>query len=168
MDVPARTRVASAPPATKAGLLATLALVGAAVASLEPERAGIYLLLLTLLFLVRVAGQLVVAGWSPAWLPPMAAWNFVPYRILLPIQAVLLGGMASGGALVLGGLRPGPQLGDAFVWCSVAYWAAMGVRYARRMLAHHDQRWFGGAIPILFHCVLAAFLFVLSSASAAS
>jgi hypothetical protein len=168
MDVPARARVASAPAATKAGLLATLVLVGAGLVFFEPARAGVYLLLLTALFLVRVAGQLVVVSRSPAWLPPMEQWNFVPYRILLPIQVVLLTAMAAGGQLVLGGVRPGPGLGAAFVWCSVAYWAAMGVRYARRMSAHPDQRWFGGAIPIVFHCVLAAYLFVLGSSGAAS
>ena len=71
--------------------------------------------------------------------------------------------MASVSLLVPEGHRAATAVGDALVWCSFAYWAAMGVRYARRMLAQPDQRWFGGAIPIVFHCVLASFLFVLGS-----
>jgi hypothetical protein len=58
---------------------------------------------------------------------------------------------------------PRPELGQALVWASYAYLAAMAARYARRMLRRPDQRWFGGAIPIVFHCVLAAFVFVLGS-----
>jgi hypothetical protein len=36
--------------------------------------------------------------------------------------------------------------------------AAMIVRYIVRMIERPDQRWFGGTIPIIFHCVVAAFL----------
>jgi hypothetical protein len=35
----------------------------------------------------------------------------------------------------------------------------MAVRYAVRMYRRPGERWFGGAIPIVFHFVLAAFLF---------
>jgi hypothetical protein len=31
------------------------------------------------------------------------------------------------------------------------------------MARRPEQRWFGGTVPIVFHCVLAAFLFVLGS-----
>jgi uncharacterized protein len=39
----------------------------------------------------------------------------------------------------------------------------MAVRYAVRMARRPGERWFGGAIPIVFHCVLAAWLFVFGS-----
>jgi hypothetical protein len=39
----------------------------------------------------------------------------------------------------------------------------MAVRYVVRMGRQPDQRWFGGTIPIVFHWVLASFLFVLGS-----
>jgi hypothetical protein len=29
------------------------------------------------------------------------------------------------------------------------------------MALHRDARWFGGAIPIVFHCVLASFILVV-------
>ena len=39
----------------------------------------------------------------------------------------------------------------------------MAARYAVRMRRRPGQRWFGGAIPIVFHFVLAAYLYVLGS-----
>jgi hypothetical protein len=94
----------------------------------------------------------------------MERWNLVPYRILLPIQVALLALMsvialdvARGSGAFAG---PDATLGAVLVPLSYAYWAAMTGRYAWRMTRRHDQRWFGGAIPIVFHCVLAAFLFV--------
>jgi uncharacterized protein len=119
------------------------------------------LLLFTALSCVRVAGQIGVALRHPRWLPPMEQWNFVPYRVLLPIQLVIIALMV---AIAVGGAEPGPGVAAALIAGSFVYWAAMAVRYARRMLRRPDQRWFGGAIPIVFHCVLAAFLFVLGAA----
>jgi len=43
------------------------------------------------------------------------------------------------------------------------YAAAMLVRYLVRMMRRPEQRWFGGAIPIVFHLVLASYLYVLGS-----
>ena len=37
--------------------------------------------------------------------------------------------------------------------------AVMALRYVVRMVRRPGQRWFGGAIPIVFHLVLASFLF---------
>jgi hypothetical protein len=37
----------------------------------------------------------------------------------------------------------------------------MAVRYVVRMTRRPEQRWFGGTIPIFFHWVLAAYLFVV-------
>ena len=39
------------------------------------------------------------------------------------------------------------------------YAGAMAVRYVVRMYRRPSERWFGGAIPIVFHFVLAGFLF---------
>jgi hypothetical protein len=51
------------------------------------------------------------------------------------------------------------------VAAAFAYWGAMAVRYVLRM-RRPSERWFGGAIPIFFHCVLAGFVFVLGVALA--
>lgn len=174
MDVPARARLSrarSAPPATIAALAATLAIVVVALAIHVPgarddaRRAGVVLGLFTVLFGIRVAGQLLVLRMSPRWLPPMEQWNLVPYPILLPIQLVLLVVMTVVTADLARGakiLSTGPNVGFVLVGCACAYAAAMVVRYVVRMARRPEQRWFGGAIPIVFHCVLAAWLFVLA------
>ncbi len=48
--------------------------------------------LLTVLFAVRVAGQLVVAGADISFLPPFERWHsdLIAYPLLLPLQMVLL------------------------------------------------------------------------------
>ena len=45
---------------------------------------------------------------------------------------------------------------------SYLYFAVMLLRYVMTMVAFPDRRWFGGTIPIIFHCVLAAYVFVWS------
>lgn len=160
------------PRTTKLLLVAVLAAtVGAAAWYLgggrdEPRGAGLVLLLLTALFLLRVGGQIAVAVLAPAWLPPMSDWNLLAYRFLLPIQAVFLGAMALVVADFLRGTGDGPfstpreAVGAAVVALSGVYVGAMAIRYAVRMRGRPAQRWFGGTIPIVFHCALGGFLLV--------
>jgi hypothetical protein len=54
-------------------------------------------------------------------------------------------------------VRPLAGLGRVVLAWSYLYAGAMAVRYAIRMARRPDQRWLGGTIPIIFHCVLAAF-----------
>jgi len=165
MDVQAPVRIggAATPGATKLALLATLAVTAGALAlflGTGSENAGPILVLLTSLFVLRVGGQLLVNLRRPRWLPQMADWNLLPYRALLPIQIVLLVAMIAICVRVLRG-SVFPAFGG--VAPSFVYWAALAVRYAVRMTRRPDQRWFGGTVPIVFHCVLAAFIFVLGS-----
>jgi hypothetical protein len=158
---------------TRVALVATLAVTLLAVADvlrrdeLEPATAASYLVLLLALFVVRVAGQVLVARRAPAWLPPMREWNLVPYRLLLPIQLVFVAVMAAvatgvaSGSGVLGDRHH--SLGVFLIGLGVAYAGSMAVRYAVRMRRRPDQRWFGGAIPIVFHVVLAGYLLVWGS-----
>ena len=62
---------------------------------------------------------------------------------------------------------PGPVLAWVLVAFAFLYWAAMAARYALRMARRPAARWLGGAIPIVFHCVLAAFVFVLGASHTA-
>lgn len=166
-----------APAPTKAALSATVATTAIALAvflsggfsEIEPRFAGWFLLLFTLLFATRVAGQLVVVLQAPRWLPPMESgqWNLMPYRLLLPVQLVFLAVMCW---LVVSFLiesgpptEPAPALGWLVIGFSAVYAATMIVRYVVRMRRRPRERWFGGAIPIVFHWVLAAFLFVFGS-----
>lgn len=164
------------PRPTKVVLVATVAVtVGALVtfvaarpgARIDPRFAGWFLLLFGLLFLARVAGQVLVRLRRPRWVPPTEEWNLMPYQYLLPAQVAIL---AVIGWLVVGFLghsawatEPLPSFGGFVVVFSVAYAAVMAVRYVARMARRPGARWFGGTIPIVFHWVLASFLFVLGS-----
>jgi hypothetical protein len=55
--------------------------------------------------------------------------------------------------------EPHRGLGLIAVGFSFLYAGSMVVRYAVRMRRQPGERWFGGAIPIVFHVVLAAFVF---------
>jgi hypothetical protein len=174
MDVPAGARLSrarSAPVATIAALVVTLVVVAAALALHasgdrgDPAWASAFLWLFAGLFALRVVGQLVVLLCRPAWLPPMEQWNLLPYPLLLPIQLLLL---AATTLLATGLSHPhGGALGHPLIALALVYGAAMVVRYAVRMTRRRHERWFGGTIPIVFHCVLAAWLYVLGSFHAA-
>lgn len=174
MDLPDQDGLAASttPEATKIALVGTLVVAAAAVISYvtgpaEASATAGYLALFTALFSLRVVGQIAVAAVRPSWLPPMEQWNLVPYRILLPIQVAMLALMSvivldvAWGSGVFAGSNE--TLGAVLVALSYAYWAAMAGRYALRMTRRPDYRWFGGAVPIVFHCVLAGFVFVYGS-----
>jgi hypothetical protein len=119
------------------------------------------------LFLGRVVGQILVATTAPSWLPPMARWysGLMPYRWLLPTQIVFLVLMT---AMTLGVYRQSAPLGtlsrDAgawIVWASYVYALGMVARSIRYALAMPERR--GVLIPIVFHFVLAGFLFAYGS-----
>ena len=169
-------RTSSAPLPTKAALLATLAVTAAAVAAflwrrpdtaIEPRFAAGYLFLFSGLFLLRVVGQLYVRLRRPAWLPPTEDWNLTPYRLLLPVQLAILGLMVWLDASLASSsgppADPTPGLGEAVLVLSYVYAGTMAVRYVVRMTRRPEQRWFGGAIPIVFHLVLASYLYVFGS-----
>jgi hypothetical protein len=164
------------PAPTKLALLATVIVTVSALiafAAALPDRAvgarfaASFLLLFSLLFLVRVTGQLVVRTRRPAWLPPTEEWNLSPYRLLLPAQLAILGVMAWIGVAFWTGdggpATPREWLGWAVLWFAAVYALAMVVRYAVRMTRQPSQRWFGGTIPIVFHWVLAAYLAVFGT-----
>jgi hypothetical protein len=158
----------SAPLATRIALIATLGVTVAATAQvirseLTARETAAYLVLFSVLFLLRVTGQLLVVLRAPSWLPPMRQWNLMPYRALLPIQIgflVLMGVIELGLFHAWGPLVAiQPRFGRFLIGFSFVYAGAMVLRYAARMYRQPRERWFGGAIPIVFHFVLAAFLF---------
>ena len=119
------------------------------------------LIALCLLFVARVVGQFLVVVWQPPWLPPMSAWmsGVMPYRYLLPSQLAIV-------ALQVFMIRQVMEAAPAnralivgiFVFASL-YAAAMVVRFFVKRYP---------LIPILFHWVLAAFLFTYAAARGAS
>ncbi len=131
---------------------------------IDPDVTAGFLLFLGLLFCVRVVGQLVVRAKAPRWLPPMEQWNLLPYRFLLPIQVVFVAVIAA----VISRLRRRPWF---FARARIADSASSSSGSARSMRDRCScatrsngpppgERWFGGTIPMVFHVVLAAFLFI--------
>ena len=120
-----------------------------------------FLWVCTLALFFRVLGQLVVVLRQPSWLPSMAQWQsgLVPYWFLLITQVFVLWLMVSISLDFSRGagfwVAPQPFWGRAAYYWSYGYFGAMVFRYARRMRRHPDQRWFGGAIPIVFHAIVA-------------
>jgi len=158
---------------TRVTLLVVLAITAATVGMLllgsidtaQPAAIAPLLWLFTGLFVLRVAGQVLVALRPRKWLPPMWQWNLIPYPILLPIQIVFIVVMvwinlaftsASGIAAA-----KSEGSGSFLIVFSAMYALAMAVRYVVRMHRRPDQRWFGGTIPIVFHFVLASYLYTL-------
>lgn len=122
--------------------------------------------LLTFLLFLRIAGQIIVVLHAPRWLPPMDQWQsgLLPYPVLLLGQAIVLTLMVWISADFVRGSGPTmeprrPAAGLAIVWFSYVYFGGMVVRYVVRMWRRADQRWLGGTIPIVFHSVVAAFLY---------
>ena len=120
------------------------------------------------LFFARVLGQIVAATIAPPWLPPMRRWysGLMPYRYLLPTQIVFLVVMAvttlsiARRSAPLGTAAPG--VGTWIIWASYAYTLGMVVRSVRYASTPPERR--GVLIPIVFHFVLAAFLFTYGRA----
>ena len=123
---------------------------------------------LAFLFFLRVVGQALVAFVGVTVLPPMSEWysGLLSYRLLLPaqvailtLQAVIALQLARGHGVLV---TPRPRVGRVLITLSVVYFLTMALRYAVTMTWYPERRWLGtGTIPIVFHWVLAAYLFTL-------
>lgn len=133
----------------------------------QPEVYAVLLWVLLALFVLRVVGQVVVALAHPRWLPPMREWysGLLPYPVLLPVQGVFILAMTrmalDVGRAGVGWAAPRPALGAVLVWLSFVYAGGMVIRLVVWLRRPPERRraW----IPIPFHLVLAAFLFVFGS-----
>jgi hypothetical protein len=140
------------------------------VLHLPSDRAyAVVMAALLVVFVGRVVGQLLAATVTPAWLPPMARWysGLMPYRFLLPTQIVFVALMT---AMTIGVGRHtspfgtlSPSAGAWIVWASYVYALGMVVRSIRYARATPERR--GVLIPIVFHFVLASFLFTYGSSA---
>lgn len=135
---------------------------------LDASTAAGLLFLLTILFAVRVVGQALVWRGATNRLPAMSEWfsGLIPYPRLLVIQAVMLTLMSLvviAVSLDLLIAEPRPIAGTVLLVVAWPYGLSMPVRYGVRMWRHPEARWTGRTIPIVFHVVLACWLFVLGS-----
>ena len=119
------------------------------------------------LFVLRVLAQALIAIGYGAFLPPWEEWfsGLVPYPQLIVSQVVIV---LAYGKVCLDFIRqrgffvtPRRGLGTVLLSIGSVYLAVMVLRYAIRMSLYPSERWTGGAIPIVFHWVLAAFILVL-------
>jgi hypothetical protein len=123
---------------------------------------------LAILFLGRVAGQMAVACFGTPFLPAMERWSsgVLPYPVLLPIQLAILGLQFEISRELWIGRGPftviRARIGSGLKWFSMLYCSSMLARYVITMALFPDRRWLGGLIPIVFHLVLAAYLYLLS------
>ncbi len=118
-------------------------------------------------FFLRVLGQVLVAFFQVDFLPPMAEWysGLLPYPVLLPIQLLILVVQAKVSLDIwrdsgFFAIRR-PRAGKVLCRFSYVYFAGMVLRYVLTMSIYPERRWFTGTVPIFFHWVLAAYLFVL-------
>jgi uncharacterized protein len=136
---------------------------------LNPAPFAVWLWLFTALLSLRVLGQIIVVWRAPNWLPPMDQWQsgLLPYPVLLLGQSIVLTLMVwicldfTRGAGVF--IQPYPGRARYLLWFSYVYFVGMVVRYIIWMTRRPDQRWFGGTIPIIFHSVVAAFIFTFGT-----
>jgi hypothetical protein len=132
-----------------------------------PGGHGRVLALLTLFFSLRILGQALVEFFSVDWLPSSESWasGLIPYPFLLAIQLVMLIGMVKIVSDVWredGFFATAPASRSRFLsGFSAVYATSMTGRYVLTMTFQPEMRWLGGTIPIFFHFVLAAFIFVL-------
>jgi len=119
--------------------------------------------LLLALFVVRVAGQALVAFLGVTWLPPMAQWysGLMPYVYLLPSQILIITLMAKICVDFTRGrgffVQPRRFFATGWLWFGWLYLAVMVARYPVQKALHPD----GPVIPIFFHWVLASFVILV-------
>ena len=121
------------------------------------------LLLFLALFVARVLGQLIVVLWHPRWLPPMKDWysGLIAYPALLPAQIAIIALMVF---MIRQDIVPNRTLAIAITAFATLYALSMVVRFVILRRRHPGYRWYeGGMIPILFHWVLAGFLFTYAA-----
>jgi len=116
------------------------------------------------LFAIRITGQILVEFFEVSFLPPSKEWfsGIIPYPILLVFQIAIILLMAQ----VATGLTKGagrfshssPVTAKTLHIFGSIYMLSMILRYIIRMYIYPEERWTGGCIPIVFHCVLATFV----------
>lgn len=136
--------------------------------AMKHRRTLFILIALQIAFVSRVVGQLLVANNLAPWLPRFEQWQsgLLPYPVLvvsqfaiIALQTTIASGIANNTKFFI---QPHPKLARALKIGGWIYFASMIVRYIIRMAIMPDQRWFGGIIPIIFHCILATYVLTLA------
>ena len=130
---------------------------------------SVILTVCTLLFALRVLGQVIVVWRAPRWLPANEHWysGLMPYRYLLPSQLALLAVMVWITVDIFrdSGLFAADWWSHAARYLAILSWiyfGSMPVRYVVTMWLRPEFRWFRRTIPIWFHMVLAVSLWAFA------
>ena len=121
------------------------------------------MLLLSGLFALRVAGQLVQAVHEVPYLPSFEAWqgSGIPYPVLLGFQ----GGILAVLIVVLwrvntNAFTPRPWKHQACFALGGVYFVAMTFRLVAGLTFPTEYTWFAKSVPALFHIILASLILV--------
>jgi hypothetical protein len=139
----------------------------AAEASERGDRsAAIVLAVLLLIFVGRVAAQLVQLLAPSPLLPTFSAWQSgaLPYGVLLASQVVIV--FVSVWVIALLWIRALPQrprLGLACLVFGAIYFAFMAFRLVAGLTFLADAPFFSAILPAIFHLVLAAMVLIIGS-----
>ena len=122
------------------------------------------MLLLSGLFTLRVAAQLVQAVHEVPFLPPFEAWqgSAIPYPALLGLQASIIAVLIA----VLWrvntyAIAPRPWKHQACFALGGVYFAVMAFRLIAGLTFLAEYAWFAKSIPALFHVILASLILTL-------
>jgi len=122
------------------------------------------LLLLLVLFIFRVAGQLVQKLHPISVLPPFERWfsGALAYEWLLGSQILIIFIMSH---IVFRFARkrivPKANLGKWLVVVGGVYFSVMAIRLILGLTIAIDHSWLGATIPAIFHLVLALFILLV-------
>ena len=123
-----------------------------------------WLWLLSILFCLRVAAQLVALNASLPFIPAFDAWHSatIPYWLLLASQLLILVVMAAvAWRFTSGNVRRRPSLGRTVVTLGVIYFGVMLARLVLGRTVFAGHPWLDKILPTVFHLVLATFLLIV-------
>ena len=121
---------------------------------------------LLLLFLGRVAAQLVQRLWPTPLLPDFAAWQsgLLPYWVLLAFQLVILAAILHQLVRIWTGReRPKRRVGILLLVLGGVYMAGAAFRLVAGAANLFDLPFFQAKLPAFFHMVLAGVVLVLGN-----
>jgi hypothetical protein len=130
--------------------------------NLKPsQRYAPWLWLLLGLFVIRVLAQPIALRVDSPLLPRFEAWHsgLLPYPALVLTQVIIILWLTrTAWVFTTGVMDPRFRFGVAMMILGGVYFAAMTLRLllGATVLAH--ERWFGSALPTVFHLVLATYL----------
>jgi uncharacterized protein len=122
---------------------------------------SVILWVLFLLFCFRVSAQLTQYFFSVSFLPPFESWHSgtLSYPILVGFQVLIIALFITTCIRITNGsINLNYYKGKKLFSLGLIYAFLMVARYILRMSIFPAERWFGGAIPIFFHIVLASFI----------